>query len=69
MALACAVLAGILLRTLVYAIDVKPDWRSAAAVIRRVDPGATVVVLEADPGTLKAIEPLRYYLGPNPSRG
>ncbi|MEJ7640417.1 MAG: hypothetical protein WKF75_21225, partial [Singulisphaera sp.] len=56
-ALACAGLAGVLLRTLVYAADVKPDWRSAARVIRQVDPGATVVVLEADPGSIKAIEP------------
>jgi mannosyltransferase len=61
----CVLLAGALLRTLVYAPDVKADWRGAAAHFRAVDPGATVVVLSDTPSNLGPFVPLRYYFGPD----
>jgi mannosyltransferase len=63
-AVVTVVLAGVLLRTLVYAPDVKADWRDAAAQIRAVDPGATIVYLTDEPANLRQFVPLRYYLGP-----
>jgi hypothetical protein len=63
-AAACAVLAGSLLRTLVYAPDVKTDWRDAAAHILKVDPRATVVLLTEDATNPRQLVPLRHYLGP-----
>ncbi len=64
-AASAAVLAGALLRTLVYAPDVKADWRSAAAHIRAVDPASTVVLLTDEPTKFGQFVPLRYYLGPD----
>jgi mannosyltransferase len=61
---ACVLLAGSLLRTLVYAPDVKTDWRDAAAHIRRVDPRAAVVLLTDDATNQRQLVPLRHYLGP-----
>lgn len=63
-AVACAMLAVGLLRTLVYAPDVKPDWRDAAARIREVDPRSTIVLLTESPTDRGQFVPLRYYLGP-----
>jgi hypothetical protein len=60
----CAVLAGALLRTLVYAPDVKADWRGAAARIHEVDPRSTVVLLTDEPTNTEQFVPLRYYFGP-----
>jgi hypothetical protein len=60
----CVLLAGSLLRTLVYAPDVKTDWRDAAAQIQRVDPRAPVVLLTDDATNLRQLVPLRHYLGP-----
>jgi hypothetical protein len=57
------VLAGALLRTLVYAPDVKADWRGAAAHIKEVDPHSTVVLLTDAPTNFGQFVPLRYYLG------
>jgi hypothetical protein len=59
------VLAAALLRTLVYAPDVKADWRAAAGHIRAVDPGAPIVLLTDVPTNYGQFVPLRYYLGPN----
>src|SRR5262249_51781203 len=58
------VLAAALMRTLVYAPDVKADWRAAAAHIRAVDPCAPVVVLTDAPTNYGQFVPLRYYIGP-----
>ena len=63
-ACACVVLAVMLLRTLVYAPDVKADWRDAAARILETDPRSTVVYLTDDPTNLRQFVPLRHYLGP-----
>jgi hypothetical protein len=60
----CVVLAGALLRTLVYAPDVKADWRGAAAHIHEVDPRSTVVLLTDEPTNREEFVPLRYYFGP-----
>jgi mannosyltransferase len=62
-AVACATLAVALLRTLVYAPDVKPDWRGAAAQIRAVDPRSAIVLLTESPTDRGQFVPLRYYLG------
>jgi mannosyltransferase len=64
-ALACCVLAAALLRTLVYAPDVKADWRGAAARIREIDPDAPVVLLTDAPANYGQFVPLRYYIGPD----
>jgi uncharacterized membrane protein len=61
----CAVLAGALLRTLVYAPDVKADWRGAAAHLHEVDPRSTVVLLTDEPNNPEQFVPLRYYFGPD----
>lgn len=63
-AVLCALLAGSLLRPLVYAPDVKADWRGAAARIRAVDPRSTVVYLTDEPANLRQFVPMRHYLGP-----
>jgi uncharacterized membrane protein len=57
------VLAGALLRTLVYAPDVKADWRAVAAHYRSVDPHAPVVLLTDAPANYGQFVPLRYYFG------
>ena len=62
---ACVVLAGALLRTLVYAPDVKADWKGAAAHFHAVDPRSTVVVLNDEPNNRGLFVPLRYYFGPD----
>jgi hypothetical protein len=59
------VLAAALLRTLVYAPDVKADWRAAAAHFRAVDPHAPVVLLTDVPTNYGQFVPLRYYFGPD----
>ncbi len=59
------VLAGALLRTLVYAPDVKADWRGAAAHFHEVDPRSTVVLLTDAPANYGQFVPLRYYFGPD----
>ena len=64
-AVVATVLAGALLRTLVYAPDVKADWRGAAAHIHEVDARSTVVLLTDAPTNYGQFVPLRYYLGPN----
>ena len=58
-------LAGALLRTLVYAPDVKADWRGAAAHFHEVDPHSTVVLLTDAPTNFGQFVPLRYYFGPD----
>jgi hypothetical protein len=60
-----AVLAAALLQTLVYAPDVKADWRGAAAHFRAVDPHAPVVLLTDAPTNYGQFVPLRYYFGPD----
>ncbi|MFO0960937.1 MAG: glycosyltransferase family 39 protein [Isosphaeraceae bacterium] len=45
----------------VYAPEVKPGWRDAAAAIRAIDPSATVVVRGSHPSMYPTT--LRYYLG------
>jgi uncharacterized membrane protein len=57
------VLAAVLLRTLVYAPDVKADWRGAAAHFRRVDPHAPVVLITDAPANYGQFVPIRYYFG------
>ncbi len=58
-------LAGALMRTLVYAPDVKADWRGAAAHVHEVDARSPVVLLTDAPTNYGQFVPLRYYLGPN----
>jgi hypothetical protein len=64
-AVVCTGLAAALLRTLVYAPDVKADWKGAAAHIHEVDPRSTVVLLTDVPTNLGQFVPLRYYFGPD----
>jgi hypothetical protein len=64
-AAAAMLLAGALLRTLVYALDVKADWRGAAAHIHEVDPHSTLVLITDAPTNYGQFVPLRYYLGPD----
>jgi hypothetical protein len=59
------VLAAALLRTLVYAPDVKADWRAAAAHFKAADPHAPVVLLTDVPTNYGQFVPLRYYFGPD----
>jgi mannosyltransferase len=56
-------LAAALMRTLVYAPDVKADWRGAAAHFRAVDPRAPLVLLTDAPTNFGQFVPLRYYFG------
>jgi 4-amino-4-deoxy-L-arabinose transferase-like glycosyltransferase len=64
-AAAAVLLAAALLKTLVYAPDVKADWRSAAARVHAVDPRAPVVLLTDAPTNYGQFVPLRYYFGPD----
>ena len=52
-AMAIAILAGHLLRTLVYDPNIKADWRGATAIIARHDPTAAVVLLNESPSTMQ----------------
>ena len=65
-ALVGMVLSAMLLRTMVYDNpDPKADWRSAAALIARTDPRATVVPLSPIPeNSYVDVDTARYYLGP-----
>lgn len=58
-----AALSASLLETLVYAPDLKADWRAAAAYLDRHAPGAPVVVIATDPAHHVEVETARYYLG------
>jgi hypothetical protein len=64
-AVGAMVLAGALLRTLVYAPDVKADWRGAAKHVHAVDARSPVVLLTDAPTNYGQFVPLRYYLGPD----
>jgi 4-amino-4-deoxy-L-arabinose transferase-like glycosyltransferase len=63
-ALAVAGLAGLLMENMVYAPDLKADWRSAARSILRWPPRPVVIVFSGDPAQNVEIETARYYLGP-----
>lgn len=51
-------LSGVLLGSMVYAPDLKADWRSAAAYLDRHDPDAAIVVVNV------RVDAPKYYLGP-----
>jgi hypothetical protein len=56
-------LSASLLATLVYAPDIKADWRAAAVFLDQHAPGAPVVVLVTDPVDSVSVETARYYFG------
>ena len=60
------VLVALSLPPRVYAPDLKADWRGAAVLLRRVDPGGTepVDVAATDPAHNVEVETARYYLEP-----
>lgn len=59
-------LALVLMSRIVYAPDLKADWRAAAAIVGS-RPGTNLYVASADPRRNVEVETARYYLGPNVS--
>jgi 4-amino-4-deoxy-L-arabinose transferase-like glycosyltransferase len=59
-----AMLSALLLATLVYAPDLKADWRAAARFLDREAPGVRLVVTATDPEHNVEVETARYYLAP-----
>ena len=53
--------------SLIFAPDLKADWRGAAPVLDRLDPGRSepVVVVATDPAYNVEVVTARYYLGPD----